>query len=276
MRRIFPLLIVGLFLLLITESAAACSCETTGSKDKDFDQAREKAKAVFVGRAVEVVDVVAHGGYSEKRVKLKVERYWKGRFNEEVTVFTGRNDCKTTFVVGDEYLVLAYRPDGERDLFTDHCMKSGLARNSANQLKLLGKAKYRAKGVKHTKFMQLTAEPVALTSYCDLFRDHDHYLTGKSVRVNATWTHGFEWSYLSCRDCPDGPKAWVEFVDEDERCPAFKKNLKKMTQGFDNKADVTVVGELRDCGGCGHMGVYHYSFVVTCLESFKKIPTAAP
>ncbi len=116
-------------------------------------------------------------------------------------------------------------------------------------------------------------EPV---SYCELFRNHDRYPTGKPVRVTATWTYGFEWTYLSCRDCLDQPRAWVEFVDEEKRCPVFKHNLKKMTHGFDNKADVTVVGELRDCGGCGHMGAYHYSFVVSCLESYKNIPTGAP
>jgi len=118
-----------------------------------------------------------------------------------------------------------------------------------------------------------TSEPV---SYCELFRNHDRYPTGKSVRVIATWTYGFEWTYLSSRDCLDQPKAWVEFVDDDKRCPAFKHNLKKMTHGFANKANVTVVGELRDCGGCGHMGVYHYSFVVSCLESYKKTPVDAP
>jgi len=118
-----------------------------------------------------------------------------------------------------------------------------------------------------------TSEPV---SYCELFRNHDRYPTGKPVRVAATWTYGFEWTYLSSRDCLDQPKAWVEFVDEEKLCSESKPSLKKMTHGFDNKADVIVIGELRDCGGCGHMGAYRYQFVVTCLETYKKIPTNVP
>ena len=121
--------------------------------------------------------------------------------------------------------------------------------------------------------VQKTEDPVP---YCDLFRNADRYPAGKPVRVAATWTYGFEWSYLSSRDCLNQPKAWVEFVDDDKLCPASKPNLKKMTHGFDDKADVIVVGELRDCGGCGHMGAYRRKFVVTCLESYKKTPTNAP
>jgi hypothetical protein len=49
-----------------------------------------------------------------------------------------------------------------------------------------------------------------------------------------------------------------------------------MTQGFDNKADVVVTGQLHGGGGYGHMGAYRYKFVVTCLESYKTIPVTAP
>ena len=119
-------------------------------------------------------------------------------------------------------------------------------------------------------------KPPEQISYCDLFRKTDQIPIGKPIRIRATWTHGFEWSYLSDRDCLDQPKAWVEFVDDDKLCPASKSNLKKMTDGFDNKADVIVTGELRDGGGYGHMGAYRYKFVVTCLESYKKIPTNVP
>lgn len=48
-------------------------CETFGSKERDFDHAKQEAKSIFVGRVVQVKDVVAHGGWSEKRVKLKIE-----------------------------------------------------------------------------------------------------------------------------------------------------------------------------------------------------------
>lgn len=141
MRTIFSSLLVGFGFLLLIESVSACVCETSGSREMDFDQAKAKATAIFVGRVVDVVDVLRADGYSEKRVKLKLERYWEGQLSEEVSVFTGRNDCMTTFRVGQKYLVLAYPLDGERELYTDHCMKSGSVRKSSYQLKRLGKGK---------------------------------------------------------------------------------------------------------------------------------------
>src|SRR5262249_35722760 len=121
-----------------------------------------------------------------------------------------------------------------------------------------------------------TQKPGEPVSYCQLFRNADQYPLRKPVRIAATWTYGFEWTYLSSRDCLEQPKAWVEFVDDEKLCSASKPNLKKMTDGFDNKADVIVTGELHDGGGYGHMGAYRYKFVVTCLESYKKIPTNVP
>jgi len=141
LRRTLSVLIVTAGFLLFAQSALACLCETFGSPRKDFDYAKQKAKSIFVGRVAQVEDVIAHGGWSEKRVRLEVERYWKGRFNREVLVFTGRTDCETRFIVGEEYLVLAYIPDGEHDLYTDYCMRSGLLRLSADSLKWLGEGK---------------------------------------------------------------------------------------------------------------------------------------
>jgi len=79
------------------------------------------------------------------------------------------------------------------------------------------------------------AEVVEPISCCDLFRHSDRYPLGKPVRVVATWTYGFEWTYLSSRDCLDQLEAWVEFVDDDKLCSDSKANLKKMTHWFDNK-----------------------------------------
>jgi hypothetical protein len=116
-----------------------CLCERFGSKKADFDHAQQKAKSIFVGRVVQVRDVIAHGGFSEKRVKLKVERSWKGRASREVIVFT--RGCAINFYVGERYLVLAYVPDNEHDLYTDWCMQSGLLRNATAQLTWLGNSK---------------------------------------------------------------------------------------------------------------------------------------
>jgi hypothetical protein len=114
-------------------------------------------------------------------------------------------------------------------------------------------------------------------SYCELFRNLSRYQTGEEVRIKATWTYGFEWSYLSDRECLTERKAMFELADEDQLCAASKKNVKKINhKGFDNKADVIVVGKLRDCGGCGHMSSYRYKFVITCFESYKTVPVNVP
>jgi hypothetical protein len=116
-----------------------CLCETLGSKKADFDYAQQRAKSIFVGRVVKVRDVIAHGGFSEKRVTLKVERSWKGRANREVVVFT--RGCAINFYVGERYLVLAYVPGNKHDLYTDWCMQSALSRHATAQLTWLGNSK---------------------------------------------------------------------------------------------------------------------------------------
>ena len=143
LRKTFSVLVLAAGFVLSAQSASACMCESLGSPKKNFDHAKNGAASIFVGRAVEVVNGITHGDFAGWRVKLKIERYWKGQLDEEVIVFTGRNDCAAHFAVGDEYLVLAYVPDGERDLYTNVCMKTGLVRLSANELKWLGKPKRR-------------------------------------------------------------------------------------------------------------------------------------
>jgi hypothetical protein len=123
---------------------------------------------------------------------------------------------------------------------------------------------------------QTASESVPTISYCELLREPALY-QGKLVRVAATWNYGFEWSYLYHRQCMSRVnKAWVEFVDEDEGCPQTNKVSKKLKDGFDNKADVIVVGTLSGGGGYGHMNGYQYQFTIKCLEEAKQIPANVP
>jgi hypothetical protein len=140
MRRIVSILTLVGGMLILAESAFACMCEG-GSQKKAFDHAKKRATAIFVGRAVEVVNGITHGEFPGWRVKLRVEKYWKGHLTEEVIVFTGPSDCASYFVVGDEYLVLAYVPEGKQDLHTDVCMRTGWLPRSGFELKRLGKSK---------------------------------------------------------------------------------------------------------------------------------------
>jgi hypothetical protein len=101
---------------------------------------------------------------------------------------------------------------------------------------------------------------------------------GKTIRVRATWQWGFEWSFLYDRNCMNRDnRAWLETVKEDQLCPVAKSNFKKLKdKGFNSKADVTVVGQLSDGGGYGHLNGYKYQFIISCLESAKQIPSDVP
>ena len=115
---------------------------------------------------------------------------------------------------------------------------------------------------------------VPAISYCDLFRQTDASANSEMVRIHATWNYGFEWTFLFDAACPN-QRAWVEFVPEEKRCGAFAKNLKKLGHKDVNKpASVTMVGKLREGGG--NSGGYKYTFVVTCIESFKTISNWKP
>ena len=139
-RTVLVSLVVCVGSLVSVQMATACLCEG-GSSKKAFTRARKKATVIFVGRAVDVQNGITHGEFPGWCIKLKVDRYWKGQPTEEVTVFTGPADCAAYFQVGDEYLVLAYVPKGKEHLYTDVCMRTGLVRYSADDLKWLGKAK---------------------------------------------------------------------------------------------------------------------------------------
>lgn len=135
-------LIVFAGLLWSAPTASACRC-AGGSQKGVFQRAQKQATAIFVGRAVEVTNGFTRGEFPGWRVKLKLEKYWKGQLTDEVVVFTGPSNCAAHFAVGEEYLVLAYVPDGKDHLYTSLCMQTGLVRYSRANLKRLGKSKRR-------------------------------------------------------------------------------------------------------------------------------------
>lgn len=142
-RILLKLTICGCF-LFFAHSAFACLCEG-GSKKKAFDRARKRATLIFAGRPADVHNGITHGEFSGWRVKLAVDRYWKGQVTEEIVIFTS-GGCAAYFEVGREYLVFAYVLSGEDHLFTDVCMQTGLVKYSAYDLKRLGLGKNQLRG----------------------------------------------------------------------------------------------------------------------------------
>ena len=107
-------------------------------------------------------------------------------------------------------------------------------------------------------------------SYSELVKNKNAYI-GKTVRLHAVWTYGFEWTYLCDSECKNVEKAWVEIADEEELCNSRGGVRKKLGRKYDNRADVIVLGRLDGPSGYGHMGAYPFRFVVTCFEKYKKI-----
>jgi hypothetical protein len=113
-------------------------------------------------------------------------------------------------------------------------------------------------------------QQIPTLTYEELIKDRDAN-RGKTVRLNAVWTYGFEWSYLCSSECKNLDRAWVSIVDSEELCDGSTKKLKKMGKKFDNKAGVIVIGKLETGGGFGHMGAYHLQFKISCVEKYQKI-----
>lgn len=130
------------FLLLLssTESAFACLCYL-GPPEKAFAQAKKKASLIFTGQAIEVINGFQTGEFRGWRAKFKVTQYWKGTPTQEVIIFTGPDDCANDFIVGKNYLVLSYLPNGEQQWRTNRCMFTGPVELKQDNLKRLGKSK---------------------------------------------------------------------------------------------------------------------------------------
>ena len=101
-------------------------------------------------------------------------------------------------------------------------------------------------------------------TYAELIQNNHAYL-GKTVRLKAVWRYGFEWTYLCTSECKDVEESWVKVLDEDDLCRGSKSKLKKMGKRDDNAAEVVVVGRLEEGSR------YHFQFVISCVEEFKKL-----
>ena len=107
-------------------------------------------------------------------------------------------------------------------------------------------------------------------TYSELLKNKESYL-GKTVRLKATWTYGFEWTYLCASICGKLEKAWVEVAYD---VTQSKCSIPELGKEFDNGAEVVVQGKLEEATGqkrFGHMGAYNLQFVIICVEKFKKI-----
>jgi hypothetical protein len=114
-----------------------CSCEFWSAKKK-----LRKAKAVFVGEVIRTT--CQDASCPDNKITFKVEKYWKGVIEQQVTVLSAPPVCCTCGLKvneGDRVLVYAYKT-GTGEIETSLCSSIRIGNEFADkELKVLGKAK---------------------------------------------------------------------------------------------------------------------------------------
>ncbi|MBX7193741.1 MAG: hypothetical protein K1X94_16920 [Sandaracinaceae bacterium] len=113
--------------------AHACSCAL-----QSFEEARERATAIFEGR-VESIELMASAGEpAQRRVRFHVTQSWRGVEHESVEIRTAAHGaaCGYGFEVGQHYLVYA---EGEaQDLTVSACSRTARTADAREDRQLLG------------------------------------------------------------------------------------------------------------------------------------------
>ena len=125
MKLLAKTLLLAALLVVIEGIAAACECPelanpTPEQVTKKLTAEADRAEVIFSGEVL-AVDVL--------KVTFKVERVWKGKQRDEITMASGvgltkeghvrRTSCDFDFKAGEKYLVYARMKEGE--LRTSQC-----------------------------------------------------------------------------------------------------------------------------------------------------------
>ena len=115
-----------IFSPLLYSTAFACVCPTIGGTSEQLKAARledfKSAATVFTGEVIEL---------EENKVKLKVEKIWKGKSVDEIVMVIQlkrdegsfvRTSCDYHYELGNKYLIYAY--DNRGDLTTYQCSRT--------------------------------------------------------------------------------------------------------------------------------------------------------
>jgi hypothetical protein len=120
---IFSLITMTFLILLSSQNSFACSCLANLKPLKtQVKDAFDNSGAVFSGEILEI----APKGEWEVLVKIKVEKSWKAKLFQEVTLKTEEDSamCGFGFEIGQKYLVYAY--GNVNSLATNNCSRTAL------------------------------------------------------------------------------------------------------------------------------------------------------
>lgn len=131
MRRIKFFFLIFIYLLAFSQTSYGCSCPGTNFTDKSSSALRKYYKnnfkgAIFTGEVLSVeifkVDAGLGSPIAQKKLTIKVDKYWFGVKDRKVIVNTGfaSGDCGTHSKEGETYLFIA-RYDKKKQLWTGIC-----------------------------------------------------------------------------------------------------------------------------------------------------------
>jgi hypothetical protein len=135
------------FLLFGSSKSYACSCSPDTKRvsvKQKVSQSLKDAQFVFSGQ---VIDIESNTGLTNKRyalkVKIKVDKFWKGGSPETFIVQTGAGggDCGFPFELGESYLIYAYGSAKDDSIGTGICSRTKNIAQADEDLKILGKGK---------------------------------------------------------------------------------------------------------------------------------------
>ena len=132
MNHIFKLATLGA-LCAVSSVAYACSCKAPPAPKI----ALEQASAVFVGR----VAAVEQGDFGNK-FRFKVSKEWKGIEGNTASIISNSSSaaCGINFDSDHDYLVYAYKTEGDNQLRTNLCTRTKRVSDAAADLAELGDA----------------------------------------------------------------------------------------------------------------------------------------
>jgi hypothetical protein len=134
------LLLVGLAMIVLRSSAAACSCVG----ETDPKTAVRQSNAVFSGRAVDERVLTPNNPdpeLREREITFEVTSIWKGDLRRRVRVRTAIDNamCGYDFRRGITYLVYAWSERG--GLRTNNCSRTTPSDQARGDLRVLGPSK---------------------------------------------------------------------------------------------------------------------------------------
>ena len=108
MKRMLPSLTLVVAALLTPSLVNACECICKKFGDGSPMAMKQHAAAVFVGEVLEVKEFTGEKGSFGVLVNFRVERYWKGVKQQEMTIRMSWECCnRPNPKIGSKYLVYA-------------------------------------------------------------------------------------------------------------------------------------------------------------------------